>query len=317
MGELAGEKDRTRRGIKVELKKIYRPISEELTRVEHELERQIRSEVGFTNEIVTYFFKVPGKRLRPALVLLSAKAVNDHPTSQALDRLLLFAAAVELIHSASLIHDDLIDGSVYRRRQLTLNRRFGNHEAVLIGDALYCRAFSILSANLPREISIAISQTTEKMCAAEIEQSKNIHAQPTRERYLEIIRDKTALFMSICCRFGADLGGGSKTDIATLERSGLNFGMAYQLMDDYHDALKDLKLRNEQRNRGKESQVKEDLAALAKFYTEEAKKAIRKLYPSDLQNSLSQLADLIVHPTGWEQEGTRHIESLTTLSPDI
>ena len=133
------------------LNSIYGPISKELSLVEEELKRQINIITSsqsfmhqeFISPILGHLLKVPGKLLRPALVLLCGKAVNNLETEK-IDQLIKLATAVEFVHSASLIHDDIIDGSNYRRHQVSLNKQYGNQIAVLIGDIFYAQFFSIL-----------------------------------------------------------------------------------------------------------------------------------------------------------------------------
>lgn len=213
---------------------IYLPIDKELRQVETEL-KNVMEKLGGTStrDIFNYFFSIPGKRLRPTLTLLSAGAVNNQLQPTINYELIELAVAVELIHSASLIHDDIIDGDLMRRGQKTLNKTFGNKIAVLVGDALYSRAFSIFSNSLSKEFSEAMGKVTEKMCIAEILNAKN--TLPDRETYLKIIEGKTAYFMSICCSLGATIANASEKEISSLASYGLNLGMAYQILDDYID----------------------------------------------------------------------------------
>lgn len=215
---------------------IYQPISKELTHVEEELNNVVKDFCfDSTLEILGHFFKIPGKRLRPALLLLSARAANSQASSDTDCQLVQLAAAMELIHAASLIHDDIIDGDEMRRGQKTLNRTFGNKIAVLAGDTLYTRAFSTISSIFPREYMQLITRMTENMCMAEIEQAKGESYFSTRESYYKLIRNKTAIFMSICCRLGASLVTSKENIITASEEFGLNFGMTYQIIDDYTD----------------------------------------------------------------------------------
>ena len=213
---------------------IYIPIDASLNLVEKELQKidEIVS-TSYLKEIIDYFFKIPGKRLRPTLALLSAKIVNSNPDENTNYQLIQFATGIELMHSASLIHDDVIDDDLIRRGQETLNKLYGKKIAVLAGDVVYSLAFSKLSNSLPKEFEKTIVELTEYMCAAEVLQAKDIL--PTREMYLNIIKGKTALFMSVSCKISAVLAGATKEQIMYLEKYGLNLGMAYQIMDDCMD----------------------------------------------------------------------------------
>ncbi len=237
---------------KIDLRNIYEPISTELSNVEIELKNQINDIVGqftmaSTKQVIEHFFRTPGKLLRPALVLLSAKSVTNHKSLNT-NHLVQLATAVELIHNASLIHDDIIDEATVRRGQSSINNKFGNKIAVLAGDILYARAFSIL-INSPRstvnsQILEIISKCVEKMCDGEINEL-SIGVEPlgssTRtkisaiEEYLKIIENKTASFMSACCECGAILGAAEEKILKALKDFGFYFGMTYQIVDDYID----------------------------------------------------------------------------------
>lgn len=210
------------------------PVKEELYEVEMVL-KSIGNNITATStqDVFNHFFRMPGKYLRPTLALLSAKAVNPSLTLRQKEQLVHLSVAVELIHSASLIHDDIIDGDLFRRGQKTLNNVYGRKIAVLAGDTLYAQAFSILSNSLPRESEQIITHVIEKMCVAEIDQAKENEV--SQQKYLKIIEGKTALFMSACCKLGAVLAGAGEEDIAALEDYGLNFGMVYQIIDDCID----------------------------------------------------------------------------------
>jgi len=234
----------------MELKEILRPISEELSQVEGELKEQIKL-IGikhssenhkFVNRIISHLFNVPGKRLRPALVLLSAKAVNELQKSD-IKQFVKLATAIELIHSASLIHDDIIDESKYRRHQLTLNKEFGNHIAVLVGDILYSQFFSLLISikiknhKLYERLSQIFCDITKKMCFGEIFEYKikKSRINPSFKEYLEVIENKTASLFSVSCQSGGMVNGADEKISTALANYGLYFGLSFQIVDDYMD----------------------------------------------------------------------------------
>lgn len=188
---------------------------------------------GSTQEIFDYFFKSPGKYLRPSLIILSAKAINPNMTIEQNVQLINLCVAIELIHSASLVHDDIIDGDLFRRGQKTLNNIYGRKVAVLAGDAFYAKAFSILLKLPTNDAQEIITQVIEKMCIAEIEQAQN--QEITKQDYLKIIEGKTAAFMGACCKLGAITVEAKEEEITALENYGLNFGMVYQIIDDCTD----------------------------------------------------------------------------------
>lgn len=188
---------------------------------------------GLTKDIFDYFFKVPGKYLRPLLIILSAKAIKPTMTMEQKRKLIELSVAIELIHSASLVHDDIIDNDLIRRGQKTLNNVHGRKIAVLSGDIFYAKAFSILLKLPTMEEKRIITQVIEEMCIAEIEQARN--KEISREDYLNIIKGKTAVFMSACCKLGAKAAEANEDEVVKLEEFGLNFGMVYQIVDDCMD----------------------------------------------------------------------------------
>lgn len=218
---------------RLRLKDIYRPIDKNINKMEEELNILVHDAgIPSISELFGYFFKNSGKNLRPALVFLSAGAVKNEQDDVKNDNLIQLALALELLHSASLVHDDIIDGDFTRRGQKTLNNVFGNKIAVLVGDTLFSRSYSMISNLFPIEYSQVVADLSFKMCVAEIEQAKgNLN----REKYFNVIEGKTALFMSVCCKLGAALAGGTESQIKSLESFGLNLGMAYQIKDDFMD----------------------------------------------------------------------------------
>jgi len=225
---------------KLQFEDIYCPISNNLNLVEKELKKTCGNlGTNYLQGIIGYFFKIPGKRLRPTLALLSAGVIDNKIPKSTNDQIIKFATGLELMHSASLIHDDVIDGDIIRRGQKTLNKLYGSKIAVLAGDVVYALAFSRISTSLPKEFDGVIVELTEYMCAAEVLQAED--KLPTREVYLNIIKGKTALFMSLSCKISAVIAGGTKDQINSMEEYGLNLGMAYQIMDDCID--KDINAR--------------------------------------------------------------------------
>ena len=186
----------------MKLERIYSPIKEELRRVESELRNQVlSSEDKVILEVNRYLLDVAGKKIRPSLVLLCAKTTNHWDEGA-----VLVASALELIHTASLVHDDVLDEADLRRKKATVNTKWGNELAILTGDYLYFKAFSILSQlNVPR-ISSIVSFAAEQMCEGEVIQTcKTYQLDLSGEEYLEIIRKKTASLMAASCKAGAVL----------------------------------------------------------------------------------------------------------------
>ena len=213
------------------LSSIYAPVQPLLEAAEAQITRLVHDfgepEV---REVLAQFLSHPGKRIRPALLFLSAGAGN--PDTQTPPPFLIKAAiAFELVHSASLVHDDVIDVSDSRRGVPTVNGRFGNTVAVLAGDILYAQAFLMLSGNVP--IFRIILDVTKHMCMGEIHQMRA--KEMTEELYFKVIESKTAHLMSASCEVGATLSGASPEAVEALREFGRRFGFLYQLVDDWQD----------------------------------------------------------------------------------
>lgn len=220
----------------MKLGEIYQPITTELHLVEAKLKNIGEDmEIPSVKEVFKYFFEYPGKLLRPALVLLSAGTVNPEQMGNIRDQLVQLGVSIELVHSASLVHDDIIDEDLMRRGQQTLNNAYDNKLAAWVGDALYARAFSILSNLFPKDFAQVMLQVTKRMSMVEMQQAIRDYAVPVREDYLKLIKGKTATLMGAACRLGAALAVTDESAIANLEVFGINFGMTYQVIDDYID----------------------------------------------------------------------------------
>ncbi|TFH05196.1 MAG: polyprenyl synthetase family protein [Spirochaetales bacterium] len=229
---------------------ILRPISNELRLVQAEVESQLlqintTALSGFqtiTERAVNHLFRVHGKYLRPALVLLTAQALNDRYPARP-EALVKIAAAVELVHSASLVHDDIIDKADERRGQPSVNSVFGNRMAVLIGDLLYDQVFTLLAelTQLGPETQVALfnlfTSTARKMCLGEIydDQIQIEPAAVTFDQYLQVIDYKTASLMSCCCQASAIALGANDEDRTAVQEFGFHLGRTYQLVDDMID----------------------------------------------------------------------------------
>ena len=180
-----------------------------------------------------------GKRLRPLLFFICAKS-NDNFQ---LDKMLPLAAAIELIHTASLVHDDILDQSKLRRGVFTANAKYGAQVAVLIGDYLFAKAFQLVSENhYGDEVSLVLSKLVKNLCIGEITQDRSLLKVPTLTEYYEKIRLKTAVFLASCCRLGGIVANLEKNEIEALTNYGTNLGLAFQIIDDLLDLFGDTKV---------------------------------------------------------------------------
>ena len=214
-------------------KRIFSLVSHELELVEAEFERQARSNVQVISYIGDYLRASGGKRVRPALTLLSCGAVGGDAARPNVVRM---ATVMEFLHTATLVHDDIIDNAETRRNRPSINSRFGNQAAVLMGDWLYMSAFetSLQERSLP--VLDILTAVTRKMTEGELMQLTLLgRADVSEEQYFDILRRKTAYLFSACCEIGSMLGGGDRSTREALRDYGLNLGAAFQLVDDLLD----------------------------------------------------------------------------------
>ena len=222
---------------KASLQAIYRSIAKDLTKVDRAFEAELKGYDHFSHEVLTFLLGDPGKRMRPALVLFSAKLGGRIPPIA-----IQIATAVELLHTATLIHDDVLDEAMIRRKKVSLNFRWGNEVSVVMGDYLYAKAFIILSELEERKVSRALTETARVICMGELAQlEKRYDFSLSEENYVTMIERKTASLMASACELGAFLGGAEAEAAAHLSRYGLQFGIGFQIMDDCLDLVGDEK----------------------------------------------------------------------------
>ncbi|HZL87752.1 MAG TPA: polyprenyl synthetase family protein [Pirellulaceae bacterium] len=217
------------------LQTLYAPIGTELLEVERILKSELRSQHPFVDELVRYGCLLGGKRLRPALLLLVAKALGNVAKEH-----LTLGAVVEMIHTATLVHDDVLDEAQVRRHLATVNARWDNEASVLLGDYLFTHAF-YLASTLDSVLGCRlIGRATNIVCEGELRQKGsrgNFHL--TEGEYLEIIEAKTAELTAVSCRLGAIYAGASEHDANELDGFGRDLGIAFQIVDDLLDVQGD------------------------------------------------------------------------------
>ena len=217
-----------------ELGKMYEPISDDLVALNKYLAEEFRSTEPFVHDLLMHIARYRGKQIRPAVLFLAARAVGGEPDEAHAK----CAGVVELIHTATLVHDDLLDDAKIRRRVETVNKRWGDRAAVLLGDFIYSRGFSISTE--VRGVSRLLADTTHTICEGELLQVGSAgEVDLTEERYFEIIEKKTAVLYGMACRVGAKQSKGTKKQVEALERYGLCLGMAFQIADDALDLVGD------------------------------------------------------------------------------
>jgi len=208
------------------------PIAADLQRVDATIRARLGSDVALVRQVAEYIVAGGGKRLRPALVLLSAGAAGYKGGESHLE----LAAVVEFIHTATLLHDDVVDASDRRRGRRTANVEFGNAAAVLVGDFLYSRAFQMMLGAGSMRVMQVLADATNMIAEGEVLQLMNCHDPDVDEqRYLEVIRRKTAKLFEAAARLGAVLAGAPAAVEAGLSEYGMRLGTAFQLIDDVLD----------------------------------------------------------------------------------
>jgi octaprenyl-diphosphate synthase len=210
-------------------------VGDDLRAVEAEIQRQLDSPVTLIQEMGGYIAGAGGKRLRPMLLLLAARLAGyQGPRSVRL------AGVVELLHTATLIHDDVVDRAPLRRGRPSANAQWGDDASVLVGDHLYSKSFALLVQDNDRAVMATLARATVSMTEAEVFQLERKRSGVTTEAdYLQIITQKTASFISACCRIGALLGGVPADQLEALTRYGLDVGVAFQISDDALDFVAD------------------------------------------------------------------------------
>ncbi|MBC8024003.1 MAG: polyprenyl synthetase family protein [Burkholderiales bacterium] len=215
---------------------IRSPIAEDLRQVDDVIRRRLDSDVVLIRTIAQYIVGAGGKRLRPALVLLAARAFGE--TENARHEL---AAVIEFIHTATLLHDDVVDESSLRRGRKTANAEFGNAASVLVGDFLYSRAFQMIVEAGSLRVMKVLADATNVIAEGEVLQLLNVHdADTDEEKYLRVIRYKTAKLFEAATQVGAIVGGASPEAQVALAEYGMHLGTAFQLIDDVLDYSGDL-----------------------------------------------------------------------------
>ena len=216
-----------------DLGQVLAPVEGGLRRMRDALRDELQQSSGAVRDMTDHVGRFQGKQLRGALVLLSGEATgnttDEHPA---------VAAIVELIHLATLVHDDILDGAEVRRRVACVNQRWDNQTAVLLGDFLYARAFARSTELSSRLCSRLLAATTRDICVAEIEQSaRRYDFDQTQEAYEAIAGGKTASLYAAACELGARYPGGNEELGARMRAFGWEMGLAFQIMDDCLDLL--------------------------------------------------------------------------------
>jgi octaprenyl-diphosphate synthase len=217
------------------LAELFDPITTDVEESARIFRNELRSEQPFVRDLCQHIEHFRGKQLRPALLLLSAQACGGVRREHH-----VLAAVVEMVHIATLVHDDVLDEADVRRRAATVSRRWGNEPAVLLGDFLFSHAFRLCSTLDDQFASQLIGQTAVTLCTGELMQVSNCdNYELTEAEYFEIIESKTASLIGACCLLGAKYAGADERTVRRMSESGLGLGTAFQITDDLLDLIGD------------------------------------------------------------------------------
>lgn len=223
------------KSLSAQLAMLYAPIADDLARSELVLREEVQSRVDFVEELTSRVELYRGKRLRPALLLLCGKAcgklTGDHH---------VLAAVVEMIHAATLVHDDVLDGADVRRHVATVNAEWGTEASVLLGDFLFTHAFHLAASLESTYACRMIGRSTNRVCEGELHQiARRGSFELSEAEYLDILQGKTAELIECCCRLGARFSGANERVQNQLALFGRHLGMAFQIADDLLDLVSD------------------------------------------------------------------------------
>jgi heptaprenyl diphosphate synthase len=209
-------------------------LNGELQQVEHRLQKITETKFNLLHRISNRLLKAGGKRLRPLLVLLTGKLHEDHSTED----LISIAASVELLHMATLIHDDVIDNSIHRRGENTVNKDWGNKVAVLSGDLLYMQCLKILVESDNDDLLPYMLEVVGLICEGEAKQAvTNYDLNQKKKDYIDKITKKTALLISASCKLGGMVSGFNSQELDAVENYGEKLGVAFQIINDLNDVV--------------------------------------------------------------------------------
>ncbi|MDX1764097.1 MAG: polyprenyl synthetase family protein [bacterium] len=213
------------------IEQVWKGLEQDLAGVEACMQRHLQSNAPLITEVGLHLLRGGGKRIRPLLLLLSAKGCGYEG-----DRHYLLASIVEYIHTASLLHDDVVDEAVVRRGQKSANRLWGNQASILVGDYLYSKALYLAVREENQEIMDVLSEATTIMSEGEVMQLSQIgNLDITEDDYLQVITNKTAMLIAAACKLGAIIAAADRSVKASLAAFGINIGIAFQLIDDALD----------------------------------------------------------------------------------
>lgn len=280
-------------------------IEQELKAVEDVLRQNVRSRVSLVPKVGRYVFDSGGKRIRPSLLLLSARLCGYRPENDGgMRRPVHLACVMELLHSATLLHDDVVDGAHVRRGLASVNSVWGNRVSILMGDYLFSRASTLFVEDGDTKIMRILARTINAMVEGELIQlNSGLEVKASERHCLSIISKKTATLFSACCECGAAVGGGTPAEEKALRSFGLSLGIAFQVIDDSLDYSHPKSFGKALGTDLKNGKLTLPLVYVLKECSPKEKRAIKKILtsknPSD--NGLGRVLDLLRKYNGLER----------------
>ncbi len=274
---------------------VFNPVAAELNQVETILQGDRYSSIDLLHEASIHLIKAGGKRLRPAFALIAARFYREE-----LGKVIPLAVALELLHLASLVHDDVIDNSLTRRGTSTVKSAWGNRVSIYAGNSLYARSLALLADYQRTDIIDVLADASIKICEGEIIQMMSCYnAKLGLKNYLRRIERKTALLISVSCRLGAMLCDASPSEVAAHRRYGYYLGMAFQITDDILDLVADEQVLGKPTG----SDIKQGVITLPALYAlqnsqERETLALMLSSPRDCREKTEQIIDYIIDAQG-------------------
>jgi octaprenyl-diphosphate synthase len=303
----------------VSLDQLTHLIGDDMSAVDRVIHDRLHSEVALVRQVAEYLVNSGGKRLRPAVLLLSARAAGYAGTHHH-----DLAAVVEFIHTATLLHDDVVDESDLRRGRSTANAAFGNAASVLVGDFLYSRAFQMMVSVGSMRVMEILAEATNVIAEGEVLQLMNCHdADVDLDRYLQVIRFKTAKLFQAAARLGGVLAGVDTTTEQGFADYGMHLGTAFQLVDDVLDYSGDeLETGKHLGDDLAEGKPTLPLIYVMEHGTAEQSRVVRQAIETGGREAFSAVIDAVRASGALDytldqarRESLLAVESLSTLSP--
>lgn len=307
------------------IQEVFDLIKDDIIKVEESFKKSLNSDVYLVSKVGEYILNSGGKRFRPMLLLLCARLCKYKG-----DKHISLSGVVEFIHTATLLHDDVVDNASLRRGNASANTVWGDGASILVGDYLLSKAFSLAVLNGDIRILKVLSHTTTRMAEGEVLQLlKHSDAETTEKEYLDVVTNKTAVLISAACQVAAILGEVSLEREVALANYGMGLGIAYQLMDDCLDYVStDEDLGKSVGNDLKEGKVTMPLIQALKKGTETEQAFLREVIESDAENikdtTLQEVISIINKYEGIEytmnraraymEDSKRHLD---LFDPDI